>query len=186
MSSKLVFVSGNQGKRREVEAILGTQVDTIALDLPEIQSLDVVEVVRVKSLTAFANVSSPVLVEDTGLSLDHLHGLPGPLVKWFLGTVGPEGICALIPPGAPREATARTAVAVCDGKAVELFVGETRGLITEAPRGQHGFGWDSIFVPAGATLTFAEMAESEKHTYSMRRIALQRLRDAVGTRIQPE
>ena len=109
MDDGIVFVSGNAGKAREVEAILGTPVERLPLDLPEIQALDVAEVVRHKALEAFAAAGRPVLVEDTGLYVDALGGLPGALVKWFLQTVGPAGICAMLPAGAPRGATARTA-----------------------------------------------------------------------------
>jgi non-canonical purine NTP pyrophosphatase (RdgB/HAM1 family) len=116
------------------------------------------------------------MVEDTGLYLNALHGLPGALVRWFLVTIGPGGICALIPAGADRGATARTAVALCDGEDVEIFVGETRGAIAPTPAGAGGFGWDPIFLPLGASRTFAEMDQTEKNVYSMRRQALERLR----------
>jgi XTP/dITP diphosphohydrolase len=129
-----------------------------------------------------------VLVEDTGLYVDALGGLPGALVRWFLLTIGPAGICALIPPGADRAATARSAVALCDGDDVAILVGETRGAIAAAPRGAGGFGWDPIFIPEGASRTFAEMDLEEKFRYSMRRRALQRLRDqmATGRRVRPD
>ena len=177
MGDCLLFVSSNPGKVREVEAILGAPVEQLALDLPEIQALDVAEVVRAKARTAFAEAGRPVVVEDTGLSIDALNGLPGALVRWFLMTIGPAGICALIPPGAERGALARSAVALCGGERVEVLVGETRGVIVAAPRGEGGFGWDPIFQPDGASRTFAEMDQAEKNRYSMRRRALEQLRE---------
>jgi non-canonical purine NTP pyrophosphatase (RdgB/HAM1 family) len=122
-----------------------------------------------------------VIVEDTGLYLDALNGLPGALVRWFLVTIGPAGICALIPAGADRRATARTAVALCDGGGVEVFVGETPGVVAAAPAGAGGFGWDPIFRPDGASRTFAEMDQAEKNVYSMRRQAL----EGLGARLVP-
>jgi XTP/dITP diphosphohydrolase len=172
----LLFVTSNAGKVREFEAILGEPVEQLALDLPEIQALDVEAVVRQKALTAFTRVGRPVLVEDTGLYIDALRGLPGALVRWFLLTIGPEGICALIPPGAERDAVARTAVALCDGERVAVLAGETRGEIVIRPAGEGGFGWDSVFRPAGAARTFAEMDQTEKNRYSMRRKALEEFR----------
>jgi non-canonical purine NTP pyrophosphatase (RdgB/HAM1 family) len=172
----LLFVSGNAGKAHEFETILGVHLERLALDLPEIQALDPAEVVRHKAAAAFAAAGRPVLVEDTGLAIDALGGLPGALVRWFLQAVGPAGICAMLPLGAERGATARTAVAVADGNGVEVFVGETRGTIADAPAGEGGFGWDSIFVPGGATRTFAELAPDDKDRSSMRRDALERLR----------
>jgi XTP/dITP diphosphohydrolase len=177
VSDRLLFVTSNPGKVREVEAILGIPVEQLTLDVPEIQSLDVEEVVRQKALSAFAHAGRPVLVEDTGLYLDALSGLPGALVRWFLATIGPAGICALIPPGADRGARARTAVALCDGETVEVMTGETCGVIASAPTGAGGFGWDPIFRPIGASHTFAEMDQAEKNRFSMRRQALERLRE---------
>ncbi len=81
MADKLLFVTGNAGKAREVAAILGTAVERLDLELPEIQALDVAEVVRHKAATAFARAGRPVVVEDTGLYLDALGGLPGALVR---------------------------------------------------------------------------------------------------------
>ena len=177
MTEPLLFVSSNEGKAREVAAILGAAVARLDLDLPEIQALDVAEVARHKAAAAFARVGRPVVVEDTGLALDALGGLPGALVRWFLATIGPDGICRLVPPTGDRAATARTAVAYCDGRGVEVFVGETRGAIVAAPAGAGGFGWDPIFRPDGATRTFAEMDDADKAAFSMRRRALEHLRD---------
>ncbi len=176
MGEGIVFVSGNAGKAREVEAILGAPVERLPLDLPEIQALDVAEVVRHKAAAAFVAAGRPVLVEDTGLYVDALSGLPGALVKWFLQTIGPAGMCAMLPTDAPRGATARTAVALCDANGVEVFVGEVRGEIARAPAGIGGFGWDPIFRPDGASRTFAEMEQDEKNRHSMRRAALEHLR----------
>ncbi len=180
MPAPLLFVTGNEGKAREVEAILGAAVERLDLDLPEIQALDVAEVARAEAQAAFARAGRPVIVEDTGLLLDALGGLPGALVKWFLATIGPGGICRLVPPGGDRGATARTAVAYCSGQGVEVFVGETRGVLVPEPAGDGGFGWDPIFRPDGASGTFAEIDPTEKDAFSMRRRAIERLRERLG------
>lgn len=176
-TDRLLFVTSNPGKVREAEAILGHPIEQLALDLPEIQALDVDEVVREKARAAFAVANRPVMVEDTGLSIDALRGLPGALVRWFLLTIGTAGIAALIPSGVARGARATTAVAVCDGTTVDVFVGETAGEIVLHPAGEAGFGWDSLFRPTGATRTFAQMDLPEKNVFSMRRQALLQLRD---------
>ena len=181
MRERLLFVTSNVGKVREVEAILGEPVEQLDVDVPEIQALDVEVVVRQKALTAFAHAGRPVIVEDTGLYLDALRGLPGALVKWFLATIGREGICNLIPPGADRSAHARTAVAICDGETVEVMTGQVPGVIVPTPTGDGGFGWDPIFQPAGSPRTFAEMNQVEKNVYSMRRKALEHLRDRLNS-----
>lgn len=181
MNERPIFVSSNDGKVREVEAILGIPLERLDLDLPEIQALDVADVASQKARAAFDAVGRTVFVEDTGLYVNALNGLPGALVRWFLTTIGLQGICDLIPDAAYRTAAARTAVAICDGTSVTVFVGETRGTITTAPRGDGGFGWDAIFQPHGATRTFAEMDQHQRDAVSMRRNAVEQLRERLTT-----
>ena len=176
MSRRPLFVSSNHGKVREIEAIIGFPVEQLDLDLPEIQALDVAVVAREKALAAHAATGQTVFIEDTGLYLAALSGLPGALVRWFLATIGPRGICDLIPAGVARTATARTAVALCDGTSVEVLIGETVGTIAFEPEGDGGFGWDGIFQPDGAGKTLAEMTQSERDPFSMRRKAIEQLR----------
>jgi non-canonical purine NTP pyrophosphatase (RdgB/HAM1 family) len=155
---------------------LGFPLERLEADVPEIQALDVRDVVREKALAAFGLAGRPVLVEDTGLYITALESLPGALVKWFLATVGPAGICALVPPDALRTAIARTAVALHDGREITVLTGEVPGRITTSPRGTNGFGWDPIFHPDGATGTFAELSQEDKNRFSMRRAALEQVR----------
>ena len=54
-----------------------------------------------------------------------------------------------------------------DGEKVHCFEGEVLGEIV-APRGDNGFGWDSIFQPNGSQKTFGEMTFTEKQSFSMR------------------
>jgi non-canonical purine NTP pyrophosphatase (RdgB/HAM1 family) len=176
LSQPPLFVSSNAGKAREVAAILGFALERLEADVPEIQALDVSEVVREKAIAAFALAGRPVLVEDTGLYIAALQGLPGALVKWFLATIGPAGICAMLPAGAPRTAFARTAVALHDGNDVTILSGQVPGEIVSSPRGTNGFGWDPIFLPDGASGTFAELSQREKNRFSMRRVALEQVR----------
>ena len=182
MSELPLFVTSNTGKVREVEAILGHPMEQLDVDLPEIQALDVAIVAREKAIAAHRLAGRPVFVEDTGLSIEVLGGLPGALVRWFLVTVGPAGICAMLPPGQHRRAVARTAIALCDETGVRLFVSETPGTITREPTGAGGFGWDAIFRPDGSDRTFAAMGQDERDRYSMRRRAIERLRDGLAGR----
>ncbi len=90
---RLVFVTSNLGKLREAEAVLGRTLDHHGLDIEEIQSLDLEEVVRHKGAAAYQQLGIPVLVEDTALELAGLGGFPGPLIRWLLNSVGAAGIC---------------------------------------------------------------------------------------------
>lgn len=164
-SPEVVFITSNEHKRREAARILGFELEAAALDLPEVQALDVEEVAAAKALAAYRALGSPprpVLVEDSGLVVEAWNGLPGALTKWFVKSVGHEGILRMLAPDQGRKARAVCAVAVADGPgSVHVFRGEVAGTLAGAPRGASGFGWDPIFVPDGSTLTYAEMGEAK-------------------------
>ncbi len=175
-----VFVTSNLGKLREAEAVLGCTIDHRALDLVEIQSLDLVEVVRDKAARAWQQLGRPVLVEDTGLELDGLGGFPGPLVRWLLVSVGPVGICRIAQCFADPRATARCLVCATDGSTEVFGEGIVQGTIATEPRGESGFGWDTAFIPDdGDGRTYGEMTDDEKNLISHRRKAFLALRDAL-------
>jgi XTP/dITP diphosphohydrolase len=179
--AELVFVTSNAGKLREAEAVLGVRLDHHGLDLPELQSLDLEEVVRHKARTAFERLRRPVLVEDTALELAGMKGFPGPLVRFLLDSVGPDGISRLSVCFGDATATARCIAGATDGDETVLGTGVVTGEIAASPRGGRGFGWDGVFVPeAGGGRTYAEMDEETKNAISHRRLALQDLRRALG------
>ena len=163
-----VFVSGQQNKLREYQLMVETKITLKEIDLIEIQSMDIALIVQSKVIDAYNNICKPVWVEDTGLYLDAWHGLPGPLIKWFLAKIGPEGICQMSANYQCRTATAVTAIAFCDDSGSVVFKGETRGVIPLNPKGSFGFGWDSIFQPELEKETFAEMTREKKNSFSMR------------------
>ena len=171
-----VLVTGSEGKAREVQRILGAALPHFPVqDLPEVQAVDLETVVAQKAETAFRILGRPVIVEDTGLFVHAWGGLPGALVRWFLASAGPEGICTMLSGFDDRLAHAQTVVAAFDGQ-LRTYSGQVAGRIAPYPRGSNGFGWDSIFIPEHETRTFAEMADKEKSVYSMRRIAFEQLR----------
>ncbi len=178
---QLVFVTSNLDKLREAEAVLGCKLDHRALEIDEVQSLDLEEVVRRKAASAHGRLGVPVLVEDTSLELAGLGGFPGPLIRWLLACVGPAGICRLAGCFDDPRATVRCVVCATDGADEVLGVGVVHGVIAESVRGRRGFGWDSTFVPEdGAGRTYAEMDETEKNAISHRRRALHALREALA------
>lgn len=178
--TELVFVTSNLGKVREAESVLGLKLEHRALDLSELQSLDLGEVVRAKAAAAWDRLGVPVLVEDTGLELAGLGGFPGPLVRWLLASVGPAGICRIARCFDDPRAVARCIVCATDGQREVVGEGVVRGTITERPRGGRGFGWDAAFCPdEGDGRTFAEMSLAEKNRISHRRRALARLLEAL-------
>ena len=56
-------------------------------------------------------------------------------------------------------------------------MGEVHGEIAQSPRGDNGFGYDPIFIPDGTSKTFAEMSDAEKDTCSMRRRAVEIMKE---------
>ena len=175
MSSKLYFITGNQGKWKEVCSILG-DVERIEMDLPEIQAIDSCEVVRAKLQEACAHAPGRYMIDDTSLSFDCMNGLPGPLIKWFLDALGVDGLYTLAEHMGNRHASAKTIIGYANGSQdIHFFEGAVNGMIVP-PRGTAGYGWDTIFEVDGTGKTFAEMTHDEKNAISMRRVALNKLR----------
>jgi len=181
------FATSNKHKFDEVRKILGTEdLKMIDIDLPESQSLDVAEVVAEKARAAYELTGKSVLVEDTGLECKAWNGkkgsLPGALIKWFMKTVGNEGIVRMMSPFRDRRAEATTAFGYADSTgSVHVFVGSISGQIPETVQdGPHGFGWDAIFIPDGYNESFAQLPPDQKNDISMRKLAL----DAMKTWIE--
>lgn len=173
------FATTNVNKLREVNEILGCGLEQIAVELYEPQGLDVAEVIREKTEDAFRKTGKFVLVEDTSLEFRAWSGLPGALIKWFLETVGNEGLLRMLAGSENRHAVAKTAVGFFDGNKAHVFVGEIEGTISETIRGSGGFGWDPIFIPNGFDKSFAEMIDAEKNAVSMRRHALEHMKESL-------
>lgn len=171
----IYLVTSNKGKVKEFEEILGFKLRHIDLDLDEIQAVEIAEVIEYKAKQAFKKVKKPIIVDDTGLYFEAWNGLPGALSKVFDKTIGYGKLCKLLEKN--RRAKAQTVIGYFDGKNYKKFVGEISGSISRLPRGKNGFGWDLIFVPQGCNKTFAQMSSKEKNEISMRKIALEKLRD---------
>lgn len=187
-------MTGNHNKAREAAEILGIELRSIALDLPELQDLDVAQVAAVKAAAAreaLDDPDSPILVEDSGLAVEAWNGLPGALTKWFLASVGNEGILRMLSDEENRSARAVCAVAIAFADAgvlasrqgVRVFLGEVGGSIAPEPRGLGGFGWDPIFVPEGYSETYAELGP-RKHEDSHRARALRAAREVLRTGLE--
>lgn len=171
----ITFLTGNTGKIKEIQAIIPA-IKSMDLDLPEIQSLDAREVVTDKLRRAYYHHNGEFIVEDTSLYINSLKGLPGPLVKWFLKTVGCAGIATMAEAFGDGSAIAKTIIGYSNNKDdIHFFEGTISGTIV-APRGNEGFGWDPIFIPNGHSETFAEMSSSAKRKISMRQQAAIKLR----------
>lgn len=174
------LVTGNPGKLAEARRILGFAVSSVAIDLPEIQSLDIAEVLRAKAEEAWRQLGVPLVVDETGLDLAALSGFPGPLVKWMLDAIGPEGIARVGLALGDSRATARCALLYRDAERTVLAEGETSGCLVLPARGGEGFGWDPVFQPEGEALTYGELPAEVKDRIGHRGRAWRALIEALG------
>jgi non-canonical purine NTP pyrophosphatase (RdgB/HAM1 family) len=155
----VTFITGNQSKADYLSIYLGYPVDHIKLNLEEIQSTNLDEIVEHKVRQAYDLVQKPVIVEDVSLEFEALGGLPGPFIKFFVEKIPFEIICSMIGNGLTRKATARCVFGYFDGEDLKLFEGSLCGEIAEKPSGNNGYGWDKIFIPEGYTVTRALLDE---------------------------
>lgn len=155
---RLVLVSGNKPKAREVERIIQIPIDIVDVEIDEIQGLDPKKIVLHKLNEAFKIVGKPVIVDDVSFEVEVWNGFPGPLIKWLLeGKNDPSLILKMLGNEKNRKATAKLYLGYHDGKKSHIFSGEVKGTIANESRGDNGFGWDKVFIPDGFNQTFAEM-----------------------------
>ncbi len=183
---KLVFATHNPNKVVEIADMLEgiyhfenlTQVG-IHEEIPEDQ--DTIEGNAVqKAMFVYEHYGLNCFAEDTGLIIDALDGRPGVYTARYAGdSKDPEAnmnkVLAELDGQNVRSARFKTVIAlVIDGK-VSQFEGVCEGQIASAKKGQHGFGYDPIFIPEGFTQTFAELDKKTKATISHRGKAVERL-----------
>ncbi|KAH9259354.1 RdgB/HAM1 family non-canonical purine NTP pyrophosphatase [Batrachochytrium salamandrivorans] len=187
---QISFVTSNDNKLAEVQRALQTrssqplfELTKCTVDLLEPQG-DPEDVAREKCMLAAKQVSGPVMVEDTSLCFNALHGLPGVYVKWFLDKTGRQGLVNLLAAYEDKSAYAQCIFALTagEGHPVHVFVGRTQGEIV-TPRGpEQSFGWDPVFQPNDCGgKTFAEMTKDEKNAISHRGKALEKMCDFIAT-----
>ncbi len=171
----ITFVTSNKGKAEEISRQSHLPIEAVALDLYEVQSLDVREVIEAKAREAYRLIGSPVIVDDASVAIHELGGLPGALVRWFIKGVGNEGICRFADQSLTRRATAGVGIGYFDGETFAPFISEVEGTISDHPTGDGGYGWDSIFIQEGYEVTRASLTPEEYDQASIRRPALEGL-----------
>ncbi len=171
----LVVVTTSPDKLAEINEILGTKHRISKLQIPEIQSLDIDEVIEHKAKSAYQKLKKPVLVEDISFEIKALNGLPGTFIKFFLNTLGTEGTVALVK-GKSSWTKVTAALAIYDGNNLKIFKGSIYGSLSSKNRGPHGFGFDKVFIPNGYDKTLGEMPPTLKNKISHRAKALLKLK----------
>ena len=165
----LYFASSNKFKHKEVGIILkgsGYKLMDPKIDaIQEILHKDLEEIVRDKTLKAYAALGLPCVVEHGAIHIEAMNELPGGLSKVMWDNVG-DKMCNYIGATESRAAIAKSVVGYCDGKKIYLFSGETKGEVAKKARGGYRFQWDPIFIPEGIHKTYAEIGSPKKLKYS--------------------
>jgi XTP/dITP diphosphohydrolase len=182
----LIFATNNQHKVDEVRLVLGNRFSIITLqeagidiDIPEPH--DSLEAnASEKSSTIHTLTGKNCFSEDTGLEISILNGAPGVKSARFAGEdrsfkANIEKVLQLMGNTSQRDARFRTVISlILDGQEFQ-FEGICEGEILLEQRGEKGFGYDPIFVPAGSPLSFAEMNPEQKSACSHRKKAMDKL-----------
>jgi XTP/dITP diphosphohydrolase len=195
---RLVVATANIDKAREISAVLtnaGADVELVPRpdDVPEVAETGATLLAnaRLKAEALRDATGIAAVADDTGLEVDALSGAPGVFSARYAGddATYADNVAKLLADvadvrRASRTARFRTAVVLAYPDGSELVAeGVVEGVITTEARGTGGFGYDSVFAPAGAGgRTFAEIAPDHKHAISHRGRALRalaaRLREA--------
>ena len=193
----LVIASHNQGKVREIRALLSPfgiePVSAGDLNLPEPEETGTTfaQNALLKAHASAQGSGMVALADDSGLIVDALNGMPGvytadwaeqaayeggPGRDWYMAMGKVEGKLVALGADAPRTArfVCSLAIAWPDGHS-QIYAGTVEGALTWPPRGTLGFGYDPVFVPSGYTQTFAELDPVDKHAMSHRADAFAKL-----------
>ena len=171
----MYFITGNKGKFGEVKTILD-DIEQMDIELPEIQDMDPKEIVKAKLVEALKHHQGEFMVEDTSLCLECLNGLPGPFIKFFLKSIGFEGLSDIAKKMGNNNAEARVIIGYArNADDIHFFEGVVKGKIV-TPNGA-GFGWDPIFQPEGSDKTYGQMTREEKANIGVRSIAVKKLKE---------
>jgi len=194
IGDKLVIATHNAGKLREIATLiepLGIAcIGAEELGLPEPEEIGntFVDNADLKAREAADLSGLPALADDSGISVDTCHGLPGIFSArcaedeegnrdfmramervWSeVEAAGPEA-------GHDAHFTCALSLAWPNNGQTEAFEGRVDGTLVWPPRGDKGFGYDPMFVPIGYDQTFGEMDPAEKHTISHRARAFGKL-----------
>ncbi len=184
--NKLIFATNNQHKVEEINTLIDDLFDVVSLkeagidiDIPEPHATLEANA-REKSKTIFKLTGQNCFGEDTGLEVEALNGEPGVRSARYAG----EGrdfndninkLLEALKGKENRKARFRTVISLILNDTEHQFTGICEGTILTESKGEKGFGYDPVFVPAGETKSFAEMTIEEKNRFSHRKKATAQL-----------
>ena len=185
---QLLVATRNRGKIKEIRALLDGLVEEVicAADLPDLpetveDGATFSDNALKKAREACKATGLPVLADDSGLVVDGLDGRPGVFSARFAGPDADDSANnrKLLHEVTGLSEVERSAAFVCNMAFVtpdnveQLFEGRVGGTIIDQPRGEHGFGYDPLFLVDGYQQTMAELPLDEKNRISHRGQALQ-------------
>ena len=183
---KLVVATHNAHKVEELNAILGGLVDGLELlgyDGPEPieDGSSFLENALIKARAAYAHTGLPSMADDSGIAVEILGGAPGIFsARWAGGRDNVQNRRLLLAQLADVPAQNRAASFVCTialvGPEGEIsFTGIWPGRVAVEEQGEHGFGYDPVFIPEGFEVTAAQLEPEVKNSMSHRTLALEQL-----------
>ncbi len=192
--SRLVLASNNAGKLKELQAMLGDDIEV----LPQREftdqeadetGLSFVENAILKARHAARASGLPALADDSGLAVDALGGAPGIYSARYADGQGDAANNAKLlqalrdVPDAERGARFICALALvrhAEDPVPIICEGAWEGRILHAARGEYGFGYDPLFLIPELGLSSAELPAQQKNQLSHRARAIQQLRARLG------
>lgn len=162
----ILFVTSNPTKVLVAQSALDSKdihLEQVKIDTPEIQSLDVKEVAAFSAKWAAKKLGKPVIVADSGLSIDALKGFPGSFVAYVDKTIGENGIMKLMEGKENRSAKYVLAAAYCEPNGEPIIESdELIGSIASKLKGSHGWFSDLFFIPEGHEKTMGCLPDEER------------------------
>ncbi|MBW8872311.1 MAG: RdgB/HAM1 family non-canonical purine NTP pyrophosphatase [Leifsonia sp.] len=182
---RVVLATHNAHKAREFQQILGREVpglEIVAYDGPEPveDGVSFEENALIKARAAVEHTGLPALADDSGICVDVMGGAPGIFSARWAGSHGDAAAnlrllldqLADIPDTERAAHFTATLALVVPGGEPTVVQGVWPGSIAREPRGEHGHGYDPIFVPDGHDGTAAELEPAAKNAESHRARAL--------------
>ena len=204
MAGQIVIASGNSHKAQEIQSLLGKEYPYLTLrdfpNAPEVKedasSFAGNAVKKALSLVNWLKQNKTlsegwILADDSGLEVDVLDGAPGVHSARYASTTQTDNssdednnskLLRELTDRVEHHRTARFRCVIALAKAGEytqphIFEGSCEGRIAQSASGEHGFGYDPLFIPNGFNNSFGELGPEIKSQLSHRGAALRQLKD---------